>query len=67
MNKRTRNIQLNFADGEKKLTVGNLSVQKNYIHIVIYVYILLGVLGCRLTETRLKDIKQIRSSNLIIF
>jgi hypothetical protein len=33
MNKKTRNIQLNFVDGEKKLTTGNLSVQKNYIHI----------------------------------
>ena len=29
-----RNIQLNFADGEKKLTVGNLSLQKNYINIL---------------------------------
>jgi len=28
-----RNIQLNFAEGEKKLTVGNLSLQKNYIHL----------------------------------
>ena len=29
-----RNIQLNFADGEIKLTVGNLSLQKNYIHLL---------------------------------
>jgi hypothetical protein len=29
-----RNIQLNFATSEKKLTVGNLSLQKNYIHIL---------------------------------
>ena len=29
-----RNIQLNFADGEKKLTVGNLTLQKNYINIL---------------------------------
>ena len=29
-----RNIQLNFATGEKKLTVGNLSLQKNYINIL---------------------------------
>lgn len=33
MPKFLRNIQLNFADGEKKLTVGNLSLKKNYIHI----------------------------------
>lgn len=29
-----RNIQLNFAEGEKKLTVGNRSLQKNYIHLL---------------------------------
>ena len=29
-----RNIQLNFATGEKKLTVGNLILQKNYINIL---------------------------------
>ena len=29
-----RNIQLNFADGEIKLTVGNLILQKNYINIL---------------------------------
>lgn len=29
-----RNIQLNFATSEKKLTVGNLSLQKNYINIL---------------------------------
>jgi len=29
-----RNIQLNFAAGEKKLTVGNLTLQKNYIHLL---------------------------------
>lgn len=28
-----RNIQLNFAEGEKKLTVGYLSLHKNYIHL----------------------------------
>ena len=33
MNKKTRNIQLNFADGEKKLTLGNLSVKK-----IIYIF-----------------------------
>jgi len=33
MQKLLRNIQLNFADGEKKLTVGNLILQKNYFHI----------------------------------
>jgi len=29
-----RNIQLNFAASEKKLTVGNLNLQKNYINIL---------------------------------
>ena len=29
-----RNIQLNFEDGEIKLTVGNLILQKNYINIL---------------------------------
>jgi len=29
-----RNIQLNFASGEIKLTVGNWSLQKNYIHLL---------------------------------
>lgn len=43
-----RNIQLNFADGEKKLIVGNLSLQKNYINILEIAHF--KERGCLLTK-----------------